>query len=201
MAATKDELAAELVWCYVERLRTAEDPALVALDRPELERLIEALEVAGQVPEALGQGCAEECRSAVRDRLQSLLSRHSRTDARPSRPERPSVVPAWQFRLALAATLVLGLLVSTVNGWHRSPAPVQRVAVWREPQGLEPIDETQALQLIPKMIQNELTAQQEKNLMGHLLVCPGCFEEYRALKGSPVVQLPHAGAALATHRH
>ncbi len=199
-ALTKEELAADLVWRYVERLREAEDPSVVALDSAELAQLVAALEAAGSVPGAIMVEEPEARRTEVRQRLEPSLA-HGRAAAPVSRPrDRATVVPAWQFRLAMAASLVGALLLTTVNGWHRIPAAVQRVPVWRDAQGLEPMDEQQAHQLIPVMLRNELSSATERSLMGHMLVCTGCFEDYRAAKGSPVAHSAPAPMTLASHR-
>src|SRR5436189_82680 len=101
MARTKEEIAGELAWRYVELVReTKADGRNLAFSRSELHELFEVLATAGSVPGA----------------------------------------------------------------------------------DVQPLNEKQAHEFLPKMVRNELPAQQEKNLMWHMLICPGCFEEYEDLR-------------------
>jgi hypothetical protein len=49
---------------------------------------------------------------------------------------------------------------------------------------VQPLDERKAHELLPRMIHNQLSRPQEKDLMWHMLVCPGCLDEYIQMKQS-----------------
>ena len=188
MAVTKEEIAADLVWRYVEQLR--ELPPGEAFSRAELEQLLEVLTTAGALPEALAAD--EGSRAAARSRLEQVLaaSPQARQAAPPSLPERPAarpslparMAPLWQLRGAVAAALVLSLALFSVNLWHRPDQPVIVRNVVDRPGDVQPIDEPKAHELLPKMVRHELQPQDEKNLMWHMLVCPGCYRDYVALR-------------------
>ncbi|HEU4754500.1 MAG TPA: hypothetical protein VFU47_15430, partial [Armatimonadota bacterium] len=112
--AEREEIAADLVWRYVEQVRDSGQP----LSPVELQDLAELLATAGTVPGALTAD-EETCRLAVRRRVEQVLARHAepappapseRTPARP--PVRPLL---WPFRLATAATVALSLALATVG--------------------------------------------------------------------------------------
>jgi hypothetical protein len=207
MALTKEEIAAELVWRYVEHVRESEGAGhAAALSRAELQQLAGVLETASQVPPALESAGSERCRAAVRTRVEQLLGEG--TSASPERPasaprrtgrlERLTggaarvPVPAWALRSAMAAAAALTLALGTVNLWHQ-PARVVRVAFPKDVTDVEPMDEQQAHKLIPEMVHNQLSPREEKNLMGHMLVCPGCFDQYVEMRH-------HAGTARQPRR-
>lgn len=189
MADTKQELAADLVWRYVEYLR--EQEGREALTRAELEQVLQLMETASAVPEALEPEASERCRAAVRARLEQVVHPAAVTPptAPVAAPERRAArnwftapVPAWSLGLALTAIAVLSGLVGTVGTWHRAPAVTRYVKVPVDVDDVQPVEEREVHQLLHKMVRNELPPQQEKNLMWHMLVCPGCFDEYVSMK-------------------
>jgi hypothetical protein len=197
MALTKEEIAADLVWRYVEHVRESEaENRPACLSRGELEQLVEVLHTAAHAPQALTAESCEERRAAVRRRVELMLPRSETAPPAAAAPAASgeswlrrllggaAVVPAWQFQAAAAAALALAAGVVTVNLWHR-PAP-ETVVVQRrtaEPPGdVEPIDERKAHELLPGMVGNRLARQDERNLMWHMLVCPRCFDDYTELK-------------------
>jgi len=204
MSAPKEALAADLVWRYVEQVRELEaagEP--VRFSRAELEELVELLATASAVPEALAAEDAKaglqeaDCRAAVRTRLETMLAAHRTAHPEPAAPERParatqrSIPPVWKLRAALGAAAALALALATVDAWHPPKVVVKRMSVPRDVRGVEPIDEELAEREIPLMVRNELSPQDEKNLMWHMLVCPGCFDEYvRVKREAPMAGRP-----------
>lgn len=203
MSPGKEEIAADLVWRYVEHLRTAAaEGRSAALSRAELRQLAEVLDTASRLPEALQGEESEQCHAAVRDRLHAVLGdpaaqpaqepagkpapppvRHSPDGAGPgtsAAPRQGMLVPIGALRLAGAALLALSAALATVNFWHQSPPQVvvRRVPVPRELPDVRPLDETQSHRLIRSLVRNRISRDDERNLMWHMLVCPGCFEEY-----------------------
>ncbi len=198
MSNPRDEIQSELIWRYVELIRESPESRDVVLSRKDLDDLTATLDLAGQMPHALAAQ-EEIVDSAVRSRLEAALREQPRRPA--TTPERAPAasVPAWQFRLAMGAALVLSLVVTTVNGWHQSPRRLQHVAVLRDAVGIEGLDEVEAHSLIPAMLLNKLDAHQEKNLMAHLVLCPGCYQEYRARREGLVRRGP-GHSVLASHQ-
>ncbi len=205
MADTKQELAADLVWRYVEYLREQEGRA--PLTRAELEQVFQLMETASSVPEALEPQVSEQCRAAVRARLEQVVHPTAIPPAAgPAAVPQPRAtrnwfalpVPAWSLGLALAAVAVLGGLVGTVGAWHRPPAVTRYVKVPVDVDDVQPVEEREVHQLLHKMVRNELPPQQEKNLMWHMLVCPGCFDEYVSMKHHGQTA-KHAAWTLAGH--
>lgn len=201
MESRKEEIAADLVWRYVEQIREADPNENLAFNRAELEQLVDVLAAAGAVPAALESAAPETPREAVRRRLERVLT----GPAAPGNPERaePAVprpepsqrgmapglfrnpVAYWRYALAIGALCVQTMVLVSVNLWHK-PQPNVKVKVVRMPEvpGIEPMDEKQAHAMMPRMVQNQLSDQEEKDLMWHMLVCRGCFNEYREMKHS-----------------
>ena len=205
MALAKDEITADLMWRYVEHLREWEasgEP--VTFTRPELESLVDVLATASAVPLALSAEQSEERKTAVRHRVQESLGGAPAEGRAPSgwrksplrRFLRGNRVPAWKFGLATTAAAALAVALGTVGLWHRpapQTAPVRVVKVPQGVSGIEPMEEKKVHQLLPRMVNNELSPQQEKNLMWHMLVCPGCYDEYARLKhqGKTAARIEH----------
>lgn len=187
MALSREEIASELVWRYVEHLR---GPDAEPLSDAELEQLVGVLKSADPVGEALDAESEAARHAVVRKRLEELLSHASRPAAgvEPTPSARPSclpaLVPAWRFRVACGLAAALALALASVGVWHHPPTKVrvQKLVIPRDINGVGAMDERQAHELMPKMVHNQLSPQQEKDLMGHMLVCPGCFREYVQLK-------------------
>jgi hypothetical protein len=184
MARKREEIAADLVWRYVEHVR--ESPDADRLTDEDLEQLVPALKTAGIAGEALELRGSEGRQTAVRERLEALLASPvtaPRTEA-PAAP--PATVPAWRFRSACAAAMALAAALATVSFWHH-PAPQVRVQTVtqikvRELPDLDAMTEDTAHQLLPKMVHSRLSEKEEKSLMGHMLVCPGCYRAYVQMK-------------------
>src|SRR3954471_12882912 len=112
MAETREEIAAELVWRYVEYIReeTAAGRA-AAFSRDELHQLMRALETASHVPEALLTEPCPTALSAARDRLNAFLD--DRPPSVPATPPPPSPtrrtvrLPRWALAAGAATLLVL----------------------------------------------------------------------------------------------
>lgn len=204
----REEIAADLVWRYVEHVRAARAEGSAAeLSRAELEQLVETLDLVGRVPEALCAERAEDTarRAAVRRRLETAVT--AATAERPS-PARSgpwlgllsdtSLVPAWRFRAAFAAAMALALALATTSLWHRPTVVVKRVRVPVEAAsvGIEPVEEALVHDLLPRMLRSELSPRQEKNLMWHMIVCSGCFDEYVQLRQSGRTVKKAGGARL-----
>jgi hypothetical protein len=218
MARTKEEIAADLVWQYVEHVRQSEAEGRPAcFSRMELDQLVDVLETAAGMPHALTADECEERRAAVRRRVEQMLPPPAAAAPPPqaapeaSAPRRSwlhdflggaAVVPAWRFQAATAAALALTCAVVTVNIWHR-PAPEVRVVQGRSeaPGDVEPISEQKAHELLPGMVRNRLARQEERNLMWHMLVCPRCYDEYAAMKERERTAFRHgAGVRLISYR-
>jgi hypothetical protein len=185
MPHTKEELTADLLWRYVEHLRGSEDGPGQPLSRAELDRLVEVMDTASRVPEALETPESEAGRESVRARVMGGVA-PSVPEVLPTAPPhtpRPNrLVPAWQFRAALGAALALGLVVSTVNVWHHPQPTVQVRRVPEPAPDIEPIDERRAHELVPQMVHDRLPRPVERNMLWHLIICPPCFDEYWQLK-------------------
>jgi hypothetical protein len=185
MPHTKEELTADLLWRYVEHLRGSEAGPGEPLSRSELDRLVEVMDTASRVPEAIEVPESEAGRDTVRARVLDgvTTSIPEVAVAPPPHTPRPRpLVPAWQLRAALGAALALGLVLSTVNVWHR---PQPRVQVRRVPGSapdVQPIDERRAHELVPQMVHDRLPRPVERNMLWHLLICPPCFDEYWQMK-------------------
>jgi hypothetical protein len=204
MPFTKEEIAADLVWRYVEHVR--ETPDAETLSDSEIRQLVEVMLSVPATGEAVAAEATEERRAAVRERVHQVLAAGA---PRPEPRRRafaalPALVPAWRFRVVCAATAVLATAVATVGFWHHPPTRVVRVAFPRDVRDVEAMDETTAHVLLPRMLRNQLQPAEERNLMGHMLVCPGCFDEYISLKRQ-LVRLPRhtlagnaSGAPLGT---
>lgn len=201
MAFTSEEIASDLVWRYTERIRSADAEPL---SEEELEELVAVLRSIPATHEALVAELTDEGRqAAVRRRLEEALSQApappAATPPLPSRPvAQPFLVSAWRFRVACGMAAALAIALGTVGLWHHPPAQkvVQRMVVPRDISGVEAMDEHQAHELMPKMVHNQLTPKQEKDLMGHMLVCPGCFNHYVELK-QHVKDLARVGTRMA----
>ncbi|MCC2670411.1 MAG: hypothetical protein K0Q72_2882, partial [Armatimonadetes bacterium] len=145
------------------------------------------------MPDALeGAEGAESAdrRLAVRRRLDETVgAAASVVSERSPTPSGPAVVapwqlPAWGSRALLGTALAMSLALATVNQWHR-PAPVVkrlRVPVDEAAINVQPVEEASVHELLPRMVRNELPPQEERNLMWHMLVCRGCFDQYVQLK-------------------
>jgi len=192
MQRSKEEIAADLVWRYVEQIRELErSDGSAPFTQDELHQLAETLYTASLVPDAL---CAEQeaaCRESVRRRLEAELQGAPRGAATasteavsPPQPRRPAVVPAWRFAGATAMAAALAVAVGTVNLWHR-PQPVvqvKQVPVPAQAPDVQWMEEAEVHRMLPRLVRNELPPREEKNLMWHMLVCPGCFEHYTELR-------------------
>jgi len=199
MSLNREEVAADLIWRYIEHLRTARAEGVsVELSRLELEQLVATLQVAGRMPDALEAPESETRRAAVRRRLEELEGAASaaeaprqRIAAKRARPWLESLVsattvPGWRYRAAVGVALGLAACLSTVTLWHRPAVVVKkvRVPVNELAINVQPVEEAQVHDLLPRMLQNQLPPQQERNLMWHMLVCRGCFNHYVEMKHS-----------------
>ena len=205
MPATKQEIAAELVWRYVEHIRECgPDAATEMLTRADLQQLVEVLETAGTAGGAVLGFASDAAAGEARARLEAVIAhaRPQKTAASSGTPpagrgflplqwlRRPA--PAWVTAVSMAAGLAFA--VSTAGVWHR-PAPVVQTVRVRIPvdvPDVEPVDEAQVHKLLPRMVRNQLGPQDEKNLMWHMLICPGCFNEYVSLKNQALPTLSEA---------
>ena len=199
MALTNEEIAADLTWHYVEHLRErAAAGNCEALSAAELTELRRALETAGTVPGALAaEPASVEARERLRARLEADLgvspAPSPATSSPRSGPAGNRPFGAWAFLrnsiLAGTAGALLGLAAAMVSVgiWHPTPAPVRMVD---RPANVAPISEQTAHALIPAMVENRLPPGEERNLMWHMLVCPGCFEEYVQRRGHQRVEAP-----------
>lgn len=187
MPRTKEEIKAELVWRFVECLREDDEPDAtpIRFAREELEELVGVLETAGDLPEVLVTPESERAREAVRTRLdETLKAAEPRTVRTPRPSHRPSIFAAMQFRMVTGVVLGVALAVITVGLWHKQPVKVvtrdRRVPVQLD--NIHPMDEDTAHRLIRQSFKTDIDARQEKDLLWHMLVCPGCFDEYRELR-------------------
>jgi hypothetical protein len=178
----KEQIAADLLWQYVERLRqTPEGKAPPRFSAAELAELTQVLEGAGALAAALPDEAPAACRVTVQRRVEELLAaRQGQERLRPQRRHLPELwrSPRWQARATAGIAACLALALATVGLWHRPPTEVRTVAVPMEVRDVEPIAEADAHALLPRMVKNELSPPEEKNLMWHMLVCPGCYDVY-----------------------
>ena len=185
MALSREEIAADLVWRYVEHIRSSDAEALTDVELEELAGVLKTLPATREGLAAEGEAARQ---AVVRQQIEQLLARSPRLTLAPAAPiptPRPQrLIPAWRFRIAFGLAAALAVAVGTVGLWHRPPAKVvvQRRVIPRDIRGVDPMDEKQAHDLMPKMVHNQLSPKQEKDLMGHMLVCPGCFDHYVELK-------------------
>lgn len=189
MALSREEIAAELAWRYLEHVREADAEPLSGA---ELDQLVDVMKSVAPTGEALTEAEVEERRSAVRrrvERLQGAAGPAPVPAARHAVPRLPVMVPAWRFRVACGLAAALAVLLGTVSLWHHPPVQtvVRRQVIPRDIRGVEAMDEQRAHELIPRMLANRLSPKEEKDLMAHMLVCPGCFRDY--------VQMRHPSAS------
>jgi hypothetical protein len=212
MALTKEEIVADLVWRYVEHVRSAEaEGQAVTLTEADCAELTGLLNLATRVPTVLDDSAerpallAQSCRAGVRDRLEA--------DLHAADSPRGTSTGLWQrlrsfgrTRMTAAtavpwvAAAVMGAALMTVGWWHRPQPVVQVTYVPRrvpvDAPDVDPIDERTAHALIPQMVRNEISTGQERSLMWHMLVCPGCYAQYHELKTlHPVAAAPPAQLA------
>jgi hypothetical protein len=199
MARTKEEIAADLIWRYVEHSREASD--VERLSDEELEELLGLLKTAGLAGDALETERVEARHAAVRQRVEQLIAASRQgTPVQPSqRSPFPAVVPAWAFRAACAASIVLALALSTVPYWHRVPPKMVNVIKVRNMPELDQMTEAQAHEMLPKLVHSKLSERQEKSLMGHMLVCNGCFKDYVQLRHEHI-KITEQHASSVIHR-
>ena len=187
MPRTKEEIKAELIWRFVECLREEDDPSAtpVRFAREELEELVGVLETAGDLPEVLLTPESEGARESVRARLDETLRAAEPASApkRTPRPShRPSIFAAMQFRMVTGVVLGVALAVITVGLWHKQPVKVVQRRVPVQLSNISPMDEDTAHRLISLSFKTDLDAREEKDLLWHMLLCPGCFQQYRELR-------------------
>lgn len=185
----KQQIAAELLWLYVTRLREAPAGAPPpCLTRAELADLAQVLEGAGALAAALPGEEPMECRAAVQRRVEALLAARPQVESRREsvfrRLSSLARAPRLQLRAAAGLAAVLALALATVGVWHRPATEVRMVAVPMEVQDVEPMAEADVHALLPRMVRHELSPEQEKSLMWHMLVCPGCYDTYLELRQS-----------------
>jgi hypothetical protein len=187
MPRTKEEIKAELVWRFVECLREEEDPSAtpIRFAREELDELVGVLETAGDLPEVLVTAESETARETVRGRLEDTLraaeaAPASKRGPRPS--HRPSIFAAMQFRMVTGVVMGVALAVITVGLWHKQPVKYRDRRVPVQLTNISPMDEDTAHRLISQSFKTDLDARQEKDLLWHMLLCPGCFDQYRELR-------------------
>jgi hypothetical protein len=199
MGLTNEEIAADLTWRYVEHLRErAAAGHCEALTPEELAELRRALETAGA---ACGAVAMQPVSAEMRDRLRArvVAGLPSSSASEPAATSSPQHAPAparrgvrfaWGGAFAALAGVVIGIgsAVGSVNAWHPTPPP-RRVMAARPPD-VVPISEQTAHALIPEMVENRLAPGQERNLMWHMLVCRGCFDEYAHLRETHRVEAP-----------
>ena len=180
-AQNREGIASELVWQYVAYLREQGGTAGGALTPEELDRLREALETAARVPASLEVDAVPSTALAARviDALPiSAVAVRARVPAGPPPWRRP--VPVW----AAICCAVLGMGLTFWLAGDRGGTAASSVRVVRVPGGapdVDPIGEPEAHVMLPKLVRNELPARQVRSLMWHMLVCPGCFDEFLEL--------------------
>jgi hypothetical protein len=179
-----------VVWQFVQQVRRLrEEGTDLVFTRADADELAGLIETAASVPAALAESVPNEAReSRVRDQLAQALRERPGTRrgsaGPPARPRRQ--VPLWALGATASLTAILLAGLFTVNLWHR-PEPVTRVMRVRVPTELderdvEPISEREADRLMPVMVRSLLPAKQEKSLMWHMLICPGCYDRFVSLR-------------------
>lgn len=189
MAHTNEEIAADLLYRYVEHLRDrATAGQSGGFSRDELRQLMANLETASALPAALESAPDLERAATVRSRVEDCLAAPApasrQTPARRSpglnlgwvRPRSWKPASAWGAAVLCAAALL------TVNLWHRPTPVVRRIRVPSLAPDVQPIDESRAHFLIPRMVHDELEPREERDLMWHMLVCPRCFHDYERFR-------------------
>jgi hypothetical protein len=198
----KEQVTADLVWRFAKEVSEAESRGeSLRYSRDELSELVEILQCAGGVPEALHEEEAPGKKERVASRLRRILDEAEEQRAAvvpaPAAPHRPVFAPwmVWAQRFAAGAAVILAVALLSVDTWHRPPqrVEVQRVRVPVEASELQidAIDEPTAHRFIPRLVNNTLAQREERNLLWHMLVCRGCYDEYVELRASS----RHAGNA------
>jgi len=189
MAHTNEEIAAELLYRYVELLRdraVAGQPG--GLSRDELRQLAENLEIASALPAALESAPDLERAATARSRVEDCLAAPiAATHQTP--PHRSPALNmdrlrsgGWKLASAWGAAALCAAALLTVNVWHRPRPVVRRIRVPAAAPDVQPLDEAHAHLLIPRMVHDELAPREERDLMWHMLVCPRCFKHYEQLR-------------------
>lgn len=171
MESSRDELKNALTWKLVEFARENPRAAEVEWTPEEWAEAGEILALASRASRAQFQesaGLPDPHREAVRQRVMSHLPK-----TRVGRTRLP--IP-----LLVAACSVLITVVGFAIAGRLAPPAVRLVRVPSDLAGkdIDPLDEQAAHVLIPKMVRNELDLKQERNLMWHMLVCPGCHRDF-----------------------
>lgn len=173
----REELAAELLFAYIERIKARPEQTLT---RGEVYALAEHLALASQVPAALGDEETETVCNLVASRLdwQADTGRRpallSYLQNRPALRRRPFILALGA--VTMAAILSLGLLAFGDRYQASTPAAVS------SPAGVSGIGEQEAHEMIPQYVRGLLGREDERNLMWHMLRCRGCYEYYRQMR-------------------
>lgn len=203
MSHQKEELQAALLWCLVERVRdlpSGDEPIRFSPD--EVAELGELLNAAAATPAALSHLPVSAGTDAVWQQLTrtgTVAGREGRpaTDAPEGRPARrpwfsspwfPGLSPLtagnWRWYAVLSALAATSIALLTVGIWGpvRVVERVLHAPTAGDPGEVDALTEQQASVLIPRMVQFRLGRRDERSLMWHMLVCPGCYEKYVALR-------------------
>jgi hypothetical protein len=180
----KDEILADLAWRFVERVREQDAAGTpVTFTHAELVQFAGTLELAAGMPAALDTPEDAVGRATVRDKVEAATLRAPQPAPvrMPARAPRRPARATWLGALGGALAAIV-LAATTVNSWHTPRQVVREIPVPYVGSNVEMLDESKAQVLIPQMVSNKLSTQDEKNLMWHMLLCPGCFHQYEVLK-------------------
>ncbi len=203
MSHPKEELQAALLWCFVERVRdlpVGDD--FIRFSPDEIVELGEMLNAAAATPAALSHlpvsaGTEEVWKQFVRKGTVAGREGRHAPDAPQRRPARrpwfgpagfPSPSPLasgnWRWYATLSALAATSIALLTVGIWGpvRFAERVAHAPASVDPGDVDTLTEQQASLLIPRMVHFQLGRRDERSLMWHMLVCPGCYEKYVALR-------------------
>jgi hypothetical protein len=175
-----EQQQAELLWKYLDELKQAENPdevQFVAVTRGECAEVVGLLETAAEAYVLARAESAPHCRrEAVRRRLHAAMGAAAPTPAPQAAPRRSVRLPAW----------LTAPLTGRATGWAVAAAALVALLwfVAPRPPTVPPMSCAEAVQTIPKLVDDTLDAETSRALWAHLIECKGCMRFYEKAKAA-----------------
>jgi len=193
MAPLSEEQAAEILWKYVEALKSAEDPetvSFVAVTSAAMDEIAPLMQTAALAARSLhdeqgSEASKDAVRAKFRARVAQMASEAATASAAAASP-RGWRREAWWERFRVSG-FVGGL------GWACAVALAGFVAIARpaslptkEPPAIHQSEpsHSEVHAAVPDLIHNKVPADRARALWAHLLWCEGCFGVYRTELGA-----------------
>jgi len=175
MRSPREELASQLLWEYVQRVREQPDAALT---RGEVYELAETLALASTIPSVVAHSDEPAAREAIQSRLAG-----ARPPAAARRP--PAARTSWLRRPALILAPLAGAALAAALAFFGGSGAVPEQGPAAQPPGVMRLSEEAAHEMVPQYVKGELNEQGDKNIMWHLIRCRGCYRFYRSIRPHP----------------